>query len=114
MSYDFFYRNNAVKEGMSKLGTKFLCPHQFNGNDQKWEESQWQTTLLMQTLPETCYYRLHRQSLFPDTDSEIIQLTKEELGICSMARVLEISVTTLLKRILQIASKIKQSPIAVR
>ena len=54
------------------------------------------------------------KAYFPDTDSEIIQLTKEELGICSMARVLEISVTTLLKRILQIASKIKQPPIAVR
>ena len=54
------------------------------------------------------------KAYFPDTDSEIIQLTKEELGICSMARVLEISVTTLLKRILLIASKIKQPPIAVR
>ena len=48
-----------------------------------------------------------------DTDSKIIQLTKEGLGIRSTARVLEISVTTLLKRILQIASKIKQPLIAV-
>ena len=49
----------------------------------------------------------------PDTDSKITQLTKEGLGIRSTARVLGISVTTLLKRILQIASKIKQPPIAV-
>ena len=48
----------------------------------------------------------------PDTNQKIIQLTKEGLGIRSTARVLGISVTTLLKRILQIASKIKQPPIA--
>ena len=38
----------------------------------------------------------------------IIQLTKEGLGIRSTARYLQISTTTLLKRILQIASKIIQ------
>ena len=53
------------------------------------------------------------KAYLPDTDSKIIQLTKEGLGIRSTARVLGISVTTLLKRILQIASNIKQPPIAV-
>ncbi|OPZ26095.1 MAG: IS1 transposase [Bacteroidetes bacterium ADurb.BinA174] len=48
----------------------------------------------------------------PDTNQKIIQLTKEGLGIRGTARVLAISVTTLLKRILLIASKIKQAPIA--
>ena len=46
-----------------------------------------------------------------DTNQKIIQLTKEGLGIRSTARVLVISVTTLLKRILHIASGIKQPPI---
>ncbi|MDO5663623.1 MAG: IS1 family transposase [Bacteroidia bacterium] len=47
-----------------------------------------------------------------DTNRKIIQFTKEGLGIRSTARVLAISVTTLLKRILLIASNIKQPPIA--
>lgn len=63
------------------------------------------TSVLLPTTPT--------KPIFPDTDSKITQLTKEGLGIRSTARVLGISVTTLLKRILQIASKIKQPPIAV-
>lgn len=55
---------------------------------------------------------IYKASL-PDTDFKFIQLTKEGLGIRSTVRVLGISVTTLLKRILQIASRIKQPPIAV-
>ncbi len=53
------------------------------------------------------------KAYLPDTNQKIIQLTKEGLGIRSTARVLTISVTTLLKRILLIASNIKQPPIAV-
>ena len=42
------------------------------------------------------------------TDKSIIQLTKEGLGIRSSARVLQISTTTLLKRIIKIAKAIKK------
>jgi len=42
----------------------------------------------------------------PDLNQQIIILTKEGLGIRSTARVLQISTTTLLKRIISIASKI--------
>jgi len=43
-----------------------------------------------------------------DINEQIITLTKEGLGIRSTARVLQISTTTLLKRILLIAKSIKQ------
>ena len=42
------------------------------------------------------------------SDQLIIQLTKEGLGIRSTARVLGISTTTLLKRIIAIANSIPQ------
>ena len=44
----------------------------------------------------------------PDLNQNIIQLTKEGLGIRSTARVLKISTTTLLKRIVSIAKSINQ------
>ena len=44
-------------------------------------------------------------------NKSIIQLTKEGLGIRSTARVLQISTTTLLKRIIAIAKNIKSPPI---
>lgn len=44
-------------------------------------------------------------------NKSIIQLTKEGLGIRSTARVLQISATTLLKRIITIAKSIKSPPI---
>lgn len=44
-------------------------------------------------------------------DKEIVQLTKEGLGIRSTARVLHISATTLLKRIVNIAKRIPSQPI---
>ncbi len=44
----------------------------------------------------------------PEINHQIIILTKEGLGIRSTARVLEISTTTLLKRIILIASKISR------
>jgi len=45
-------------------------------------------------------------------NSKIIQCTKEGLGIRSTARILKISTTTLLKRILIIAKSISQPPVA--
>ncbi len=52
------------------------------------------------------------QACQTDTNRQIIVLTKEGLGIRSTARVLRISVTTLLKRIVAIAGRIEQPPIA--
>ena len=46
-----------------------------------------------------------------NTDQQIILFTKEGLGIRSTARVLKISATTLLKRIIYIAHSIPQPPI---
>ena len=45
-------------------------------------------------------------------NSQIIQLTKEGLGIRSTARVLNISTTTLLRRIIKIADDISQPKIS--
>jgi len=52
------------------------------------------------------------QACQTNTNPRIIVLTKEGLGIRSTARVLRISVTTLLKRIVAIAEGIQQPPIA--
>nr|WP_311202620.1 IS1 family transposase [Flavobacterium soyae] len=46
------------------------------------------------------------QAYKPDTNKNIVQLTKEGLGIRSTARVLKISTTTLLKRLVSIARNI--------
>jgi len=53
------------------------------------------------------------QAYQTNTNRQIIVLTKEGLGIRSTARVLRISVTTLLKRIVAIAEGIQQPPIAI-
>ena len=50
----------------------------------------------------------------PNINQQIILFTKEGLGIRSTARVLRISVTTLLKRIISIAANIQQPPIQKR
>ena len=48
----------------------------------------------------------------PDIDRNIILFTKEGLGIRSTARILKISTTTLLKRIVSIAATINQPTIS--
>lgn len=53
------------------------------------------------------------QAYESDINKNIIQFTKEGLGIRSTARILKISTTTLLKRIISIAKKINQ-PIIVK
>jgi len=57
-----------------------------------------------------CNYRFIEnytyQAYKPDINENIIQLTKEGLGIRSTARILKISTTTLLKRIISIARNI--------
>lgn len=49
----------------------------------------------------------------PNTNQQIVLFTKEGLGIRSTARVLRISITTLLKRIITIAESVQQPPIAM-
>ncbi|MBL7713339.1 MAG: IS1 family transposase [Chitinophagaceae bacterium] len=67
----------------------------------------------MQKLREKVYcfysYKAYQESI----TNKITQLTKEGLGIRSTARYLKISTTTLLKRILLIASKIQLPVIAM-
>ena len=98
----------------SRLGVEFQCPHCHSNNIIKSGKS---STGKQRYRCKNCRKRFITdytyKAYLPDTDSKITQLTKEGLGIRSTARVLGISVTTLLKRILQIASKIKQPPIAV-
>ena len=47
------------------------------------------------------------RAYLPQINSQIVLLTKEGLGIRSTARILRISVTTLVKRIITIAKEIK-------
>lgn len=56
------------------------------------------------TRVENYVYQVYK----PDTDKNIIQFTKEGLGIRSTSRILRISTTTLLKRIVSIAKNINQ------
>ena len=98
----------------SRLGVKFLCPYSQsesivkNGKNCNGKQ-RYQCKYCHKRFITDYTYKAY----LPDTDSKIIQLIKEGWGIRSTARVLGISVTTLLKRILQIASNIKQPPIAV-
>ncbi|ERJ77210.1 insertion element protein [Prevotella disiens JCM 6334 = ATCC 29426] len=99
---------------MSRLGVKFLCPYCQSESIVKSGKNcngkqRYQCKYCHKRFITDYTYKAY----LPDTDSKIIQLTKEGLGIRSTVRVLGISVTTLFKRILQIVSKIKQPPIAV-
>lgn len=51
------------------------------------------------------------KAYLPNLNNNIIQFTKEGLGIRSTARILKISTTTLLRRIIAIANKIPNQPI---
>lgn len=52
-------------------------------------------------------------ALRPETDSNIVSLSKEGCGIRSIARLLKISATTIISRVKKIASKIAQPPIPI-
>jgi insertion element IS1 protein InsB len=60
--------------------------------------------LCKKTRVENYTYQAYR----PDMNKNIIEFTKEGLGIRSTARILKISTTTLLKRIVAIAKNINQ------
>ena len=91
-----------------RLGVKFLCPY---CQSESIVKSGKNCNGKQRYQCKYCHKRVITDYTYKayllDTDSKIIQLTKEGLGIRNTARVLGNSVTTLLKRILQIASKIK-------
>ena len=78
-------RNSMVKNGKTLAGKqRFICKN------------------CKKSRVESYSYNAYHS----DLNQQIILLTKEGLGIRSTARVLEISATTLLKRIISIANKI--------
>lgn len=82
----FCYSNNIIKNGTTKTRKQqYFCKN------------------CDQRFLDYYSYNAYRKEL----DFQIIQLTKEGLGIRSTARLLKISATTLLKRILYIAGRIK-------
>lgn len=93
----------------SRLGVEFCCPHCKSGSVIK---SGKNSTGKQRYSCKQCHKRFitdyNYKAYKQDINQKIIQFTKEGLGIRSTARILAISVTTLLKRIMQIASGIKQ------
>lgn len=79
--------SNMIKYGKTKSGSqRYICK------------------LCNKTRVENYIYQAYN----PDIDKNIIQLTKEGLGIRSTSRILKISTTTVLKRIIVIAKDINQ------
>lgn len=79
--------NLSVKNGKGKTGIqRYFC----KGCNQYWQSSY-------------LYKACNRE-----TDQIIVTLCKESCGIRSIARILKISITTVIKRVKQIASKIQR------
>lgn len=96
----------------SRLGVEFLCPNCHSPIIIKsGKNSQGKQRYQCRQCHKRFITNYTYKAYLPETNQKIVQLTKEGLGIRSTARVLSISTTTLLKRILDIASKIKQPPI---
>lgn len=97
----------------SRLGVELQCPHCYSNNIIKSGKS---STGKQRYRCKHCQKRFITdytyKAYLPNSDTKITQLTKEGLGIRSTARILGIS-TTLLKKILQIVSNIKQPPTSV-
>lgn len=87
----FCYSNNIIKNGRTKTG-----------------KQQYHCKSCKKRFLDFYTY----QAYYPQIDERIIQLTREGLGISSTARVLKISKTTLLKRLITIAGKIKHPVIS--
>lgn len=84
--------NSMVKNGKSKTGKqRYIC----------------------KTCGKTQVENYTYNAYTPNLNKQIIILTKEGLGIRSTARVLQISTTTLLSRIITIAQGIKQPPVSI-
>ncbi|MDD2797382.1 MAG: IS1 family transposase [Bacteroidales bacterium] len=96
-----------------RIGDKILCPHCASNrilkggktinHKQRYNCKECKKRFIINYTYNACKSQINQQ---------IILLTKEGLGIRSTARVLQISATTLLKRIISIASHIAQPPIA--
>ena len=85
-----FCNNDCIRKGKQKTGRqKFYC-----NACKKYQQSEY-------------VYR----ACLPETDSEIVQLIKSSCGIRDIARKLEISSTTVLKRIVSISKQIRKPPI---
>lgn len=82
----------CIKKGFQKNGVqKFLCKKCL-----KWQQEKYQ-------------YKAYDES----TNKNIVILLKESCGIRSISRILNISTTTITKRILQISSTIRNPPISL-
>jgi IS1 family transposase len=94
------------------LGVEVLCPH---CNSHHIIKNGKNTNGKQRYKCKDCKRRFLRdygyKAYLPDTNKQIIQFTKEGLGIRSTARVLQISTTTLLKRIIRIANSITKPTI---
>ena len=82
----------CIRKGFQRNGTqKFYCKECL-----KWQQARYS-------------YQAYRET----TDKKIVSLLKESCGTRSIARILEISPTTVTKRILQIAQRIQKPPIVL-
>lgn len=85
-----------------------ICPHCHSKNIIKNGHTKTQK---QQYLCKNCHKRFldfyTYQAYLPRINQKIVQLTKEGLGIRSISRVLKISTTTILKRLIIIAKNIK-------
>lgn len=81
-----FCNNSCIRKGWSKNTQKYCCKTFF-----KYQRDQY--------VYQSCLIK----------DKQIIQLTKEGCGIRSVGRILKISPTTAINRILKIASTLKRS-----
>lgn len=96
----------------SKLGVELHCPYckrtniiksgKSNNNKQRYKCKDCHKRFINQ---------YDYQAYLPDVNEQIITLTKEGLGIRSTARVLKISTTTLIRRIIAISKTINQPAI---
>lgn len=97
----------------SKSGVEFLCPHCrsqeiIKSGKNSLGKQRYQCKLCRKRFITQYTYNAYRAEI----NSKIIQCTKEGLGIRSTARILSISATTLLRRIVALAAATRQPPIA--
>lgn len=99
----------------SRVSDTKICPH---CNSNQIIKNGKTKTGKQQFLCKSCEKRFidfYTYSAYqPNLNQQIILLTKEGLGVRSTARVLKISTTTLLKRIISIAQNIKPPMISLR
>lgn len=98
-----------------KISDTKICPHcnaknlVRNGHTKNLKQQFYCKNCHKRCIDYYCNFACH-----PETNNCIVRLTKEGLGIRSTARVLDISTTTLLKRIIDIAKTITQPTISYR